>query len=123
MGTGTFNLFNNMREKQHTLIVASQLNAKAVGLKLPDLESRLSWGITCHLNLLDDRMQGQALQRRARSRSFDIPDDVLDYIVKRVPRDTHSLFKLLDRMDDATLSAKKKLTIPFVKALLDIERK
>jgi DnaA family protein len=36
-----------------------------------------------------------------------------------VDRGTGSLFRLLDRLDRAGLAAQKKLTVPFVRSVLD----
>ena len=72
-----------------------------------------------HLHTLDENQALQSLVRRARSRGFDLPDEVASYLIKRVARDMHSLFSTLDKLDRASLVAKKKLTIPFVKDLLD----
>jgi len=93
---------------------------QSIGIQLPDLQSRLAWDLVFHLQPLDEASLIQALQRRARARMFDFPDEVLDYLVKRVSRDTHSLFRLLDRLDEASLASKKKITIPFVKEELGI---
>jgi DnaA family protein len=92
---------------------------KGSPIELADLKSRLAWDHVYHLISLDDALSLQALQRRARSRGFDLPEEVADYLLKRVSRDMHSLFQLLDKLDKETLIAKKKLTIPFVKELLD----
>ena len=47
------------------------------------------------------------------------PDEVAEFLIKRISRDMHSLFAMLDRLDRESLVAQKKLTIPFVKGLLE----
>jgi DnaA family protein len=39
--------------------------------------------------------------------------------LNRASRDMNSLWGLLDRLDQASLSAQRKLTIPFLKQILD----
>jgi len=39
--------------------------------------------------------------------------------MKRIPRDLPSVFDLLDRLDKASMVEQRRLTIPFVKAVLD----
>jgi DnaA family protein len=85
---------------------------------LPDLTSRLGRGLTLRLRPLDDKAKSLALQCRARNRGFALPDDVISFLLRRYPRDTHSLFELLERVDDLTLTEKRVVTIPLVKRLL-----
>ena len=115
-----FHLYNRLRERGRPLLMSAEQGPQSIDIQLPDLKSRLAWDLVFHLHPLDEASLIQALQRRARSRLFDFPDEVLDYLVKRVSRDTHSLFRLLDRLDRASLVSKKKITIPFVKEVLDI---
>jgi DnaA family protein len=114
-----FHLFNRLRDTQSPLIISAQHSPKGSPVNLPDLKSRLAWDHVFHLQNLDETTSLLALQKRAQSRGFDLPDEVADYLLKRVVRDTHNLFQLLDKLDNASLVAKKKLTIPFVKNLLD----
>jgi DnaA family protein len=116
-----FILFNEMREQIKPVLFSAALSPHGIGIVMPDLKSRLAWDLVFHLAPIDDASLLTALQRRARARMFDLPDEVVEYLVKRVPRDTHSLFKLLDRLDAASLQSQKRLTIPFVKSVLDLE--
>jgi len=45
-------------------------------------------------------------------------DEVADYIVSRARRSASELLSTLDQLDLASLSAKRKLTRPFVKEIL-----
>ena len=67
----------------------------------------------------DDASRLQALQIRARFRGFDLPEDTGRYLLKRTPRGPASLFSVLDTLDRAALVAQKRLTIPFVRSVLD----
>ncbi len=116
--TAIFHLFNQLREMQCPLLISAQQSPRGSSIELPDLKSRLAWDHVYHLQNLDEKTSLQALQKRAQSRGFDLPDEVADYLLKRVTRDMHNLFDLLDKLDNASLVAKKKLTIPFVKTLL-----
>ena len=104
---------------QTPLLITAQHSPKGSPIQLADLKSRLAWDHVYHLQTLDEKHSLQALQLRAQSRGFDLPDEVAAYLLKRVARDMHNLFQLLDKLDNASLVAKKKLSIPFVKTLLD----
>lgn len=116
--TALFNLFNGLRERGGRLLVAAAAAPAALELGLPDLASRLASGAAFRLRELDDAGKIAALQQRALQRGFEMPDAVAGYLLGRYARDTHSLFALLERLDHASLEAKRRLTIPFVRDLL-----
>jgi DnaA family protein len=39
--------------------------------------------------------------------------------VHRLPRDMHSLCAVLDRLDEAALAAQRRLTVPFLRQVLE----
>ncbi len=114
-----FNLFNRLRDAKTPLVVSSGRSPKGSLIRLPDLKSRLSWDLTFRLQPLDEAMKSAALKQRARARGFELTDGVTDYLIKRVNRDTHNLFRWLDRLDRHSLIAQRKLTVPFVKQILE----
>ena len=61
-----------------------------------------------------------ALQLRARLRGFEMPEDVCRFLLKRLDREMRSLFMTLDQLDHASITAQRKLTIPFVKEILKL---
>ena len=89
-------------------------------VQLEDLRSRLQWGVTYQVQLLNDEEKQEALQRRARARGMELNDEVAYYILQRLPRDMNELFNQLQRLDHASLAEQRKLTIPFVKKILNI---
>jgi len=116
-----FHVYNRLRDDKRIIVLASNSNPLNIEIELADLKSRLSWGVTYHLQALNEQDCLVALQARAQIRGFSIPDDVGNYLVKRVTRDIRSLLSILNKLDEASLAAGKKLTIPFVKKLLEIK--
>lgn len=114
-----FDLFNRVRDAGGRLLAAGAHAPGGLGIALPDLVSRLSWGPVFHIEALDDADKLRALQRRARCRGLELPAEVGRYLLQRAPRDMPSLFALLERLDAASLAAQRRLTIPFVRRLLD----
>jgi len=88
-----------------------------LNLRLPDLVSRLTGATVYALQPLDERQKLQAIQLRAHHRGFEMPGDVARYILNRYPRDLHSLFRLLDRIDQVSLTQQRRVTIPFLREL------
>lgn len=116
-----FNLFNDMRDRCKPLLFTADKSPNGIGISMPDLKSRLTWDLVFHLLPADEETLITALQQRARARMFDLPDEVVEFLVRRVARDTHNLFDMLNRLDHASLQSKKKLTIPFVKSTLGLD--
>lgn len=85
---------------------------------LPDLGSRCSAGAVLVLRALEERDQQRALQRRAELRGLELPDETLAWLQRRFPRDMGTLYRLLDTLDAAGLAAQRRLTVPFIRAVL-----
>lgn len=113
-----FNFFNRIREAGGRLILSAGQNAHNLDIKLADLRSRLSWGITYQLRGLNDVEKINALKIRAHLRGFMMDDKVAQYLMKHSSRDMSELMSLLDKLDYASLVEQKKLSIPFVKNYL-----
>jgi DnaA family protein len=115
---GLFDLFNRLRECGGTLLVTAGKRPDKSGIQLADLVSRLCWGVTYVLKPLDEETLFAAVTYRARARGLELPEDTARFLLRRFPRDLPSLCELLDRLDHASLVARRRLTIPFVKAAL-----
>ncbi|GAB2718700.1 DnaA regulatory inactivator Hda [Halomonas garicola] len=115
---GLFHAFNRLRDAGKRLVIAASAAPRQLPVLLPDLASRLTWGMTYHLQPLDDDGRLAALKLRAEVRGMALPDDVARYIMHRGPRALSELCRALETLDRASLSAKRKLTIPFVKQAL-----
>lgn len=113
-----FALHQRLDERQGRLIVAGTTTPATTGIRLADLRSRLGGGLLLSLQPLDEDEQIAALQLRARMRGFDLPLDTAQYLLRRLPRDMTSLYRFLDELDEASLAAQRRLTVPFVREVL-----
>ncbi|OPX54227.1 regulatory inactivation of DnaA Hda protein [Oceanospirillum multiglobuliferum] len=116
--TALFHFFNKMRDAGRCLLISADTPPMNLGIKLPDLASRMAWGVTFPLQKLSDEQKIAALQLRTRERGLDLTDEVARYILHRGPRTLRELFDLLAALDHASLMAQRKLTIPFVRETL-----
>ena len=114
-----FGLINAARARGTRLVFAAGASPVLLGIALPDLVSRLTWGPVFHLQPLDDEGRRAALVRRARARGFELTPETVDYILRRSVRDLPALMDLLDRIDRASLSERRRVTVPFVRELLE----
>jgi DnaA family protein len=115
-----FNLFNLLRENGGQLIVAADRPPAGLPLELPDLASRLTWGPCYHLIPLDDDERLELLLASAERRGMSMSAETASFLLQRTPRDIHFLTLLIDRLDSASLAAQRRLTIPFVRDILNI---
>jgi DnaA family protein len=112
-----FALFERLRAAGGALAVAGAAAPRHLGLRLPDLATRLGWGPVYQLEPLDDEDKLAAVRLRAHQRGLDIAEEVARYILAHYPRDTESLFELLDRLDRKSLASQRRITIPFLKEI------
>ena len=111
--------FNRVQERGLGSLVITAINApRNLGLALPDLASRLDWGVAYQLKPLDDEGKLSALQLRAELRGFKLPTDVGRFLLSRLSRDMSTLLAALDLLDNASFQAKRKLSTPFAKEIL-----
>jgi len=116
-----FHLYNRILETGRTrLFITGDRPPRQLNLGLPDLASRLDWGQIYRLQPLSDDEKLQALQVRAKLRGFELPEDVGRFLLKRLDREMRTLFMTLDQLDRASITAQRKLTIPFVKETLNL---
>ena len=116
-----FNLYNRILETGRTrLLITGDRPPRQLNLRLPDLASRLDWGQIYKLQPLGDEDKLLALQLRSKLRGFELPEDVGRFLLKRLDREMRKLFMTLDQLDRASITAQRKLTIPFVKEILSL---
>ncbi len=114
-----FSLYEGLRTHGGVLLATARSNPASLGLHLPDLATRLAADLVYQLHLLADEDKVTALCQRAAHRGLQLAPEVARYVLARYPRDLHALFRLLDRIDHASLAAQRRITIPFVRSLAD----
>lgn len=110
-----FMLFNQLREQDRVLIAAADQPPARIPIHLADLATRLGWGLVLRLQALADADKLAALGLYARSLGLTLPLPVGRFLLAHHARDLPALRHLLDQLDHASLAAKRKLTIPFIK--------
>lgn len=114
-----FDLINRMRETGNSLLLAAATSPEAMQVQLPDLRSRLAWGPVFQLQSLSDAGKHEALRLRANQRGLELPENVAEYLMRHYPRDLFGLFERLEVLDTASMAMQRKLTVPFVKSVLE----
>lgn len=114
-----FDFHNRARTAGVTLLYTSTAAPDALGLVLPDLRSRLSQCGRIVLDALDDEGRGAVLRERAVRRGLALDEAAIDWLLTRTGRDLGGLVVLLDRLDRESLAAKRRITVPFLRKVLD----
>jgi len=117
-----FRLYRELEEAGGRLLVCGRAAPASSGFRLADLASRLSAGLVFGLRALDESEQARALQLRAQLRGFELPEETIAFLQRRLPRDMTRLSAFLDQLDAASLAAQRKLTVPFVKSVLEAQK-
>ena len=113
-----FILFNACQENATRLIITSALAPLELNFALADLQSRFSSGVTYQLHELSESEKLLALKNRAEFLGMPLKDEVLNYIYLRSERGIPKLFAVLDELEKLSLAEKRKITIPFVKLIM-----
>ena len=113
-----FDLYNRCRAEHATLLFAATAPPPPLGIGLPALVSRLSACTQIALKPLGEDERRTLLRERAQARGIELDDGVLDWLFARAKRDLASLFDMLDRVESESLAAKRRVTVPFLRGLL-----
>jgi len=116
-----FRLHTLIEEAGGALLLASRSAPASMAFTLPDLGSRLRAAAIFQLHELAERDQLEALQRRAARRGLELSAESAAFLLHRLPRDLRSLCAMLDRLDEASLEARRRLTIPFLRRALELD--
>ena len=113
-----FHLINRTRAADCRLLVSAAVAPRQLGVKLADLQSRLSWGVVFQLPAYSDSEKVEILQFRAGRRGMQLSDEAAHYILARAARSLADLIALLEQLDRASMVAQRQLSIPFIRATL-----
>jgi len=112
-----FGHYNSLRDSGGGLLASGQMPPMLLPL-LPDLASRLGWGLTYQLKPLSDPDKAAALQTRARLLGFDLGAEQTDYLLRHAPRDLMNLYQILDIANDWALSRRKPVSLGLLREIL-----
>ncbi len=113
-----FQLINRVKSGDLRLIFTASRMPRDVGFRLPDLKSRLMWGLIISLHHPGDKSLPQIIRRRAELLGLNINDDVVDYLMSHFSRRLSDQMDMLHRLDREALSRQRRITIPLIRDCL-----
>jgi DnaA family protein len=113
-----FAAINAAREGEPPVLAAGRLPPAQLALR-EDLRTRLAWGLVYQLKPLSDVEKTLHLRAQAARRGLPLSDEVLAYLLTRLPRDLASLNGVLEALDRYSLATKRPVTVPLVREALE----
>lgn len=113
-----FNWFVNAQTAQRPVLAAGELPPADLKLR-DDLRTRLGWGHVFALRVLSEPERRAVLRQTADARGVFLSDEVMDFMLTRFSRDLGSLMALLEQLDGFALQAKRAITVPLLKTMLE----
>ena len=106
---------------RNKILITANDTPKGLNFLLPDLSSRFNLALIERLRPMNEDEMIKAILIHSKARGFDLPEDSAKYLINRVPRDVSVLVDMIKLLDYESLSMQRKLTIPFIKTVLDIK--
>ena len=113
-----FVILNAFLSRNGALLLAASARSAECGFRMADLASRGAGAVTYRLAPLADDDRAAALRLHAAARGLELDAAAAEFLLRRVPRDMAALIEWLARLDRASLSARRRLTIPFIREQL-----
>jgi DnaA family protein len=82
---------------------------------MPELATRLGWGLVLQLRRLSEADTAEALARTFAERGLAVAPDVVPWLMTHAPRDLGSLRALVDALDGYALARKRAITVPLLR--------
>jgi DnaA family protein len=117
-----FALYERARRRSSFLFAADR-RPDAMGLRLADLRSRLAWGAGFRLPPLTDSGRLRLIEAEVARRGLRMDPGVAALLLTRCPRDSQGLVAVLERLDEASMIHRHRLSLPFVRGQLSASHK
>ena len=115
-----FDLYNRCRAEATVMLFAARAPLNVLHLELRDLASRLGACTQLTLQPLGESARRNLLRDSAAARGIELDDKVLDWLFRYHARDLASLGRLLEQLDRASLARHRRITVPFLRELLEL---
>jgi len=113
-----FTLINNQILHKKPVVISSSKDVDNCVIHLKDLSSRLLSDKIFTISDLSDLDKIDMMTLYCSQRGLEIDEKVLQYIMNNCSRDLYFLCALIKNLDRASLSLRRKITIPFIKKVV-----
>lgn len=120
METKLFHLFNLARETGQHILMLAEKAPKEWGITLPDLRSRVLATPAIEVSPPDDELLGAIFMKLFSDRQIRVDEALIWYLLKNCERSFEAASHMVDILDAAAMEKHKKITVQFVKQVLEL---
>ena len=113
-----FHCFNRIREANGRLLISSRKPLSELDIGLPDLASRLAWGLRLPLIPLEDHDKLKVISMQSDALGFSLSEEVQQYLLKHHERSMSALIQTVENLHQAALITKRRITVPLAREVL-----
>lgn len=114
-----FHIINYAIECNTKLFFTTTVALNNLEFQVMDLKTRLLSFPVAKIYAPDDDLLKALLVKQFMERGIVVEAEVIEYIVKHIERNASFVKHLVDKADLLSVSEKKKITIPFIKKIID----
>jgi len=116
-----YQVVNRVKNGELRFLFSLSRRPRDTGFRLPDLKSRLGWGLLVALPQPDDAAVERILRERARLLGLELGDEALHFLLSRYSRRLKDQMDALQQLDAAALSMQRRITVPLIREVLPFQ--
>ncbi|KTT75049.1 HdaA/DnaA family protein [Sphingomonas endophytica] len=114
-----FHAWNRAQEERRPLLLIAAALPPAWPVALPDLRSRLAASPAATIGPPEDALVAALFEHGFARRHLDARPDLIAWLTARTGRSHAAVMETIDRLDQAALAGRRRLTIPLARETLD----
>ena len=119
-----FHLFNTISEEGGFILFTATLPPASWVRRLPDLTSRLAASPNIYIDFPDEKLISAVMLKMFADQRVFVSPEVMGYLLPRMERSFAAARDLVVKLNQASLSTKRKVTIPLASEVLsEIQKK
>ena len=117
-----YTILNQSHLSNQYIIINSSKPVQSFKVELNDLKSRFSSFVNIGIDLPTDELIKVIISKNFSDKQVKIDNNLLEYILKNIDRSYESIFDLIEKLDDFSLSTGKSININLIKKALKNEQ-
>ncbi len=113
-----FHAWNRAQSEKRALLIIADSPPPRWEIKLPDLRSRMAATPKVAIFEPGDTLIEARLQQHFSSRGMNVPQNAIDYVLRRMERSHYALHRLIETLDRLAFERKSRITMTLAKAAL-----
>lgn len=116
--TEVFHAWNRAQDSRRPLLLIAKDAPPTWRITLPDLASRINATPVIRIGPPDDALLAAVMTKQFHDRGLQPAPEVVAYILTRIERSFSAMAHIVKAMDDAALSANRRVTVPLAREVL-----